>query len=169
MKIELIVLDVDGTMTDGSIYYDSKGNETKAFNVKDGLGIASWIRMGRKVAIITGRKSAIVSKRAEELKINYCRQGVKDKLKEIKNIVDELGINSKNVAAIGDDWNDYEMLKYAGLSFVPSNASYSVRHISDYILNKRGGDGAVREMIDILIEKEELEEEMRALWSAKSK
>jgi len=169
MRIKLIVLDVDGTMTDGSIYYDSEGNETKAFNVKDGLGIASWIRMGREVAIITGRKSAIVSKRAEELKIHYCRQGVKDKLKELKEIIDELGITEQNVAVIGDDWNDYEMLKYAGLSFVPSDASYSVRHISDYILDKRGGEGAVREMIDILIEEEGLEEEMRALWSAESK
>jgi len=169
MRIKLIVLDVDGTMTDGSIYYDSLGNEIKAFNVKDGLGIASWIRMGREVAIITGRKSAIVSKRAEELKINYCRQGVKDKLKELKEIVAELGITAQNVAVIGDDWNDYEMLKYAGLSFVPSDASYSVRHISDYILDKRGGDGAVREMIDILIKEEGLEEEMIALWSAESK
>jgi len=166
MRIKLIVLDVDGTMTDGSIYYDSLGNEIKAFNVKDGLGIASWIRMGREVAIITGRKSNIVSKRAEELKINYCRQGVKDKLKELKEIVAELGITAQSVAVIGDDWNDYEMLKYAGLSFVPSDASFNVRHIADYILNKKGGEGAVREMIDILIEQEGLEEEIRALWSA---
>jgi len=165
MKIELIVLDVDGTMTDGKIYYDSQGNETKAFNVKDGLGIASWIKMGRKVAIITGRESAIVAKRAKELKIDYCRQGVKDKLKEIKDIVNDLGLTAKSVAVIGDDWNDYEMLKYAGVSFVPSDASFSVRHIADYILNRKGGDGAVREMIDILIEKEGLDGEMRTLWS----
>jgi len=165
MSIELIVLDVDGTMTDGRIIYDIKGMEYKSFNVKDGLGIASWIKLGKHVAIITGRESNIVQRRADELGIVHCHQGVKNKRSKLKEIVEDLGIGYAQVAAIGDDWNDYDMLNSVERAFVPLDATKEIRDIATDKLYSRGGDGAVREMIDILIAQEGLADEMRGLWS----
>jgi len=165
MNIELIVLDVDGTMTDGRIIYDIKGMEYKSFNVKDGLGIASWIKLGRHVAIITGRESNIVQRRADELGIIHCHQGIKNKRAKLKEIVTDLGIGYAQVAAIGDDWNDYDMLNSVERAFVPLDAVKEIRDIATDKLYSRGGDGAVREMIDILIAQEGLADEMRGLWS----
>jgi 3-deoxy-D-manno-octulosonate 8-phosphate phosphatase (KDO 8-P phosphatase) len=164
VSIELIVLDVDGTLTDGKIVYSQSGEEMKAFDVKDGLGIASWVRMGRSAAIITGRKSAIVERRARELGIEYCFQGVSRKLDKLREIMEDMGISAESVAVIGDDWNDYAMLACAGISFAPSDAVSVVREFVSVPLRSAGGDGAVREMIDYLIEREGLEEEMRRLW-----
>ncbi len=166
-KIELIVLDVDGCLSDGKIYYSQSGEEFKAFDVKDGLGIASWIRMGKKAAIITGRSSKIVQKRADELGINFCRQGIKDKSAELQRVVDELGISLESVAAIGDDFNDYLMLKSVGLSFTPANGVDAIKEIVDITLTKIGGNGAVREMIDIIIKRDNLEDEFKRLWLVK--
>ena len=165
MSIELIVLDVDGTMTDSRISYSESGDEVKSFNVKDGLGIASWMRLGKKVAIITGRSSKIVERRARELHIEYCYQGVKDKRKVLNTLLQKLDLSHENVATIGDDLNDYTMLQDAAISFVPKDATEAVERIATVTLRKRGGDGAVREMIDYLIEKEGLTEELLRIWS----
>ncbi|HHD72976.1 MAG TPA: HAD-IIIA family hydrolase, partial [Epsilonproteobacteria bacterium] len=110
MSIELIVLDVDGTMTDSHITYSENGDEIKAFNVKDGLAIVSWMRLGKKVAIITGRSSEIVKRRAKELHIEHYYQGCDDKLTKLEELIRSLDISMENVAAIGDDLNDYCML-----------------------------------------------------------
>lgn len=166
MSIELIVLDVDGTMTDGRISYTSCGDEIKSFSVKDGLGIASWIKLGKQVAIITGRSSQIVQKRAQELGITHYYQGIKDKKKVLDELLVDLGLEYANVAAIGDDLNDYAMLKDAHKSFVPADAvSILKNQASTIILRSNGGDGAVREMIDYLIKEEGLEGELYRLWS----
>ena len=165
MSIELIVLDVDGTMTDGRISYTESGDEVKSFNVKDGLGIASWMRLGRKVAIITGRRSQIVEQRARELHIEYCFQGIKDKRKILGELLEKLDLTYENVAAIGDDLNDYTMLQDAAISFVPQDASADVERIATVVLSKRGGEGAVREMIEYLIDREGLTEELHRVWS----
>lgn len=164
MSIELIVLDVDGTMTDGSIVYSENGDEVKSFCVKDGLAISSWSKMGKHVAIITGRSSQIVKRRAGELKIDHIYQGVHNKQEVLEGLVQELGLTMENVAAIGDDLNDYKMLKSVGKSFVPNNASHYVVDIADVHLSKKGGDGAVREMIEQLISEENLEEKYLAVW-----
>jgi len=164
MSIELIVLDVDGTMTNSHITYSENGDEIKSFNVKDGLAIASWRKLGKQVAIITGRSSKIVERRAKELKIEHFYQGVDNKKEVLENLLQRLDISMQNVAAIGDDLNDLSMLKAAAISFVPQDASSYVDKIADVILNKRGGDGAVREMIEYLIKKENLEDEYLALW-----
>ena len=166
MSIKLIVMDVDGTMTDGSIIYSQSGEELKAFDVKDGLGIVSWGKLGRETAIITGRDSAIVTKRAKELRIDYIRQGVKSKVDALFDIAKLAKVSMSEVAVIGDDWNDYEMMKIASISFAPQDATEPIKQIADYILKSPGGKGAVREMIDILIEKEGLALEMQRLWSA---
>jgi len=164
MSIELIVLDVDGTMTDGKITYTSSGEELKSFCVKDGLAIASWIRLGKRVAIITGRKSKIVEQRAKELNITHFYQGVSNKLKVLEEILEKEGLNFENVASIGDDLNDYLMLKSSKIAFIPNDASEDLKDIADIILTKNGGNGAVREMIERLIEIENLKDEFFKLW-----
>jgi len=164
MSIRLIVLDVDGTMTNGEITYTQNGDEVKSFCVKDGLAIASWIRLGREVAIITGRNSKIVERRAKELGIKHFYQGVRDKKEVLQNILDELDLTMDSVASIGDDLNDYTMLASSEISFVPANASIHVQQIADVIISKNGGDGAVREMIEKLIILEGLEEKYLELW-----
>jgi len=164
MSIELIVLDVDGTMTNGQITYTQNGDEVKSFCVKDGLAISSWIRLGKQVAIITGRNSKIVERRAKELGIKYFYQGVGNKKEVLQSILDELGLSMENVASAGDDLNDYSMLSLSQIAFVPANASTHVQRIADVILSKNGGDGAVREMIEKLIILESLEEKYLKLW-----
>ena len=164
MSIELIILDVDGTMTDSRITYSENGDEIKSFNVKDGLAIASWRKLGKQVAIITGRSSAIVARRAKELRIEYFYQGVHNKKEVLEELLIKLDLSMENVAAIGDDLNDLQMLKSAKISFVPRDASAYVDKIASVILTKKGGDGAVREMIEYLIIQEGLEEKYLELW-----
>ncbi len=164
MSIELIVLDVDGTMTDSRITYSANGDEIKSFNVKDGLAIASWRKLGKQVAIITGRSSEIVARRAKELHIEHFYQGIHNKKEILENLLEKLELTMDNVAAIGDDLNDMQMLKAAKISFVPRDASAYVDKIATVVLSKKGGDGAVREMIEQLIIKEGLESKYLELW-----
>jgi len=164
VSIELIVLDVDGTMTDSRITYSEKGDEIKSFNVKDGLAIASWRKLGKQVAIITGRSSSIVARRAKELRIEHFYQGIDNKKEVLEALLKKLDLTMESVAAIGDDLNDLSMLKSAEISFVPRDASAYVDKIADVILSKKGGDGAVREMIEYLIVNEGLEEQYLKLW-----
>jgi len=162
--IKLLVLDVDGCLTDGKITYDSNGIESKSFDVKDGLAIATWIKMGNYVAIITGRESSIVKKRADELKIPYLFQGIKDKKSKLEELLQELSLDYSEVAAIGDDLNDYRMLKSVGLSFTPKNGSEYIKKIVDIVLNNTGGNSAVREMIEYIIKKDEQEKRFLKEW-----
>lgn len=162
--IKLIVLDVDGCLTDGKIIYSSDGSETKNFNVKDGLAISSWIRMGNHVAIITGRNSKIVETRANELGVKYLFQSVKDKEKVLKELIDSLGLKYYEIGAIGDDLNDFKMLSKVGRSFTPKDGVKEIRELVDTVLTCNGGDGAVREMIDILVDESDLREQFMAVW-----
>ncbi|MDQ1267828.1 MAG: 3-deoxy-D-manno-octulosonate 8-phosphate phosphatase phosphatase [Campylobacterota bacterium] len=162
--IKLIVLDVDGCLTDGRIIYTSDGAEIKNFNVKDGLAISSWIKMGNHAAIITGRNSNIVQKRADELGIKHLFQGVKDKEKVLNSLIESLGLKKYEVGAIGDDLNDYKMLRLVGRSFTPKDAVKEIRELVDTVLTCNGGDGAVREMIDILVDDGDLREQFMAVW-----
>jgi 3-deoxy-D-manno-octulosonate 8-phosphate phosphatase (KDO 8-P phosphatase) len=165
--IKLIVLDVDGTMTNGKITYTNTNEELKSFCVKDGLAIASWIKLGLHVAIVTGRESQIVANRAKELKIKYLFQKIKDKDKKVQEILDELNIGWESVAAIGDDLNDYNMLKRAKISFAPNNAVDFIKDSVDIKLGKDGGDGAVREMIEYLIKLNNMQKDFYKIWEIK--
>jgi 3-deoxy-D-manno-octulosonate 8-phosphate phosphatase (KDO 8-P phosphatase) len=165
VSIELIVLDVDGTMTNSHITYSENGDEIKSFNVKDGLAIASWRKLGKQVAIITGRTSKIVAKRADELHIEHYYQGIHNKKEVLEDLLEKLDLKMENVASIGDDLNDMQMLKASKISFVPRDASAYVDKIATVVLSKKGGDGAVREMIEYLIKKEGLEEKYLELWA----
>jgi 3-deoxy-D-manno-octulosonate 8-phosphate phosphatase (KDO 8-P phosphatase) len=162
--IELIVLDVDGTLTDGKIYYSNTQDEIKAFNIKDGLMIKSWNTLGKKSAIITGRVSKIVERRAKELDITFVSQGIRDKKSELEKIVEELGISLNQVAVIGDDMNDFSMLKLVEKSFAPYDANNFIYDFVNYPLTKKGGEGAVAEMIEILLKENNLFDKFLELW-----
>jgi 3-deoxy-D-manno-octulosonate 8-phosphate phosphatase (KDO 8-P phosphatase) len=162
--IKLLVLDVDGCLSDGKLIYDVNGVESKSFNVKDGLGITTWIKMGHEVAIITGRNSSIVKKRADELGIKYLYQGIRDKDRVLKEIIELMGISLNEVAAIGDDLNDYGMLSLVGRSFTPKNGVEHIKNLVDTSLNFNGGDGAVREMIEIIVDENQQRKEFLSVW-----
>ena len=164
MSIKILLLDVDGTMTDGKISYTNSGEESKSFCVKDGLAIVSWIRLGGLVAIITGRESAIVANRAKELGVQFCYQAIKNKKAKVEEILKVNNLTWDNVAAIGDDLNDLSMLRVAKESYCPNNASRFVKSEVINILDANGGNGAVREMIEIILKKENRIEELLNLW-----
>ena len=151
-KIKLIVLDVDGTMTNGSIYYNSNGEEIKQFNVKDGLGIKIALAAGLDVAIITGRRSSMVEKRAAELNISYLYTGVQTKLTALNQLLMETGVHYDVVYYIGDDLNDLQCMECVGLRGCPSDADESVKELCEIIADKAGGHGAVRDCIKRLLE-----------------
>jgi 3-deoxy-D-manno-octulosonate 8-phosphate phosphatase (KDO 8-P phosphatase) len=162
--IELIVLDVDGCLTDGGILCTNGADEAKTFNVKDGFGIVCWHQIGKKSAIITGKSSKIVELRAKELGIEYVFQGVKDKLSVLEKLLEKLSLGFENVAAIGDDLNDYKQLQKVGWSFAPSDAMPFIRSNVKTILSVGGGKGAVREMIETIVDKENLRGEFTKRW-----
>jgi len=163
--IELIVLDVDGTLTDGKITYANSGEESKSFDVADGLAIAVWTKkFGKKAAIITGRNSVLVERRAKELNITHLHQGIKNKQEVLENILEEEGLNWSQVAAIGDDLNDYHMLRKAGLSFTPANGSHYIKDIVNVVCENKGGEGAVREMMEYIFKEDNLEEDFLNAW-----
>lgn len=162
--IKLIVLDVDGCLSDGKLIYSNDAIESKSFNVKDGLGITTWIKVGNEVAIITGRNSKIVEKRAKELGIKHIFQGIKDKDRVLNELVDSLSLKFYEVGAIGDDLNDYHMLQKVGRSFTPNDGVKAIQEIVDTRLTSNGGDGAVREMIDTLVVENDQTDDFLAVW-----
>lgn len=150
-KIKFLLLDVDGVMTDGKIYYDSEGREIKAFNIYDGHGIYLLQKAGIKVGIITGRESRIVEIRAKELMIDEVHQKVYAKDIAYNNIRKKYGLKESEVAFIGDDLIDISVLKRVGLSAAPANSTDDVKKIVDLVTAREGGSGAVREVIDLLL------------------
>ncbi len=162
--IKLIVLDVDGCLSNGNLTYTSDCVELKDFNVKDGLGITTWIKMGNDVAIITGKNSKMVQRRAEELGIKHCFQGIKNKEKVLKELINSLGLKNYEVGAIGDDLNDYAMLKLVGKSFTPNDGVDDIKSIVNFVLSRNGGDGAVREMIDMLVKQNDQKDDFLGVW-----
>lgn len=153
MKIKMLVMDVDGTLTDGKIYIGSQGEMMKAFNVKDGYGIVQLKDAKILPVIITGRKSEIVMQRAKELKITELYQGVENKLECLKQVADKYQINSQEIAYIGDDLNDLECMEYCGLTACPRDAMEKIKQKVDYVCEEDGGKGAVRAFIENCIMK----------------
>lgn len=150
-KIRLLALDVDGVLTDGNIYIGAEGELFKGFNAKDGLGISCALRSGLSIAIITGRRSQIIHRRAEELGISLLHEGVKDKYAELRALADSLGLSQEQVAYMGDDLNDLAAFRAAGLRFAPSDAVSEVRLRADIATDACGGRGAVREAIEMIL------------------
>ena len=153
--IKILIMDVDGTLTDGSIYMGEHKEILKKFDVKDGDGIKN-ILPGNDIipVIITGRNSAILQNRCRELGIKDVIQGCSDKKNELEKIIKKYNVSYSEVACIGDDLNDYEMMMTAGVRGCPSDAVKGIKDIANYITKKQGGYGAVREFIEWLVEKE---------------
>lgn len=151
-KIELILSDVDGVLTDGGVIFDNQGVEIKRFHIRDGLGIKLWQQAGHRFGIITGRASQIVRVRATELGIDLIRQGVDEKLTIAKQIMQELKLTPEQVAFIGDDLPDLPVLRNVGLAIAPADAAKEVHDAAQLITKYSGGHGAVREAIEMILQ-----------------
>ena len=150
-KIKLVLTDVDGVLTDGGRYYSEKGEIVKRFHVRDGMGINILLRNGIKTAIITKENSKIVKKWAKEMNISKTYSGIKNKEKELEKICKFYKILPDEVAFIGDDVNDIELMKKVGFSVTPSDGILQAKKIANYVCTTSGGNGALREMIDLIL------------------
>ena len=152
--IRLFLTDVDGTLTDGGMYYGSDGTEFKKFNTRDGMGLQMLQRTGVKVGIVTSENTAINVNRARKLGLDYLKQSARDggKLAAVREICDEMGITLQQVAYVGDDVNCYDLLAAVGWPACPADACDKVKAIPCInILKRRGGDACVREWIDLIL------------------
>jgi 3-deoxy-D-manno-octulosonate 8-phosphate phosphatase (KDO 8-P phosphatase) len=150
-KIKMLLLDVDGVMTDGCITMNDRGEETKAFNVKDGLGLKMLMSSGVEVVILTGRKSQVLALRAEELGIEKVYQGVKDKNTLCKQLRKVKDFKKEQVCSLGDDLPDLAMFMESGLNIAVADAVKEVREAADFITKSKGGFGAVRETCELIL------------------
>ncbi len=158
-SVELLLLDVDGVLTDGSIIYGDDSVEVKTFNVKDGLGIRLLIEHGINVGIVTGRRSKALSRRCGDLGIKLLFDGVRDKGKLLGQITKETGVDPRNMTFVGDDLPDITLMKLVGFSIAVSDAHETVVNIADMVTLAKGGAGAVREVCEAILR-------AKALWTS---
>lgn len=149
-EIKLILTDIDGVWTDGGMYYDQTGNEWKKFHTYDSAGVLFAHQLNIPVGIITGETTEIVRRRAEKLKVDFLYQGVRNKVEVANEICQQLGITLDEVAFIGDDLGDIELLKVVGVAGVPASAPAYVRKLTKIQLKKNGGEGVFREFVEAL-------------------
>jgi len=151
-SIKLLLLDVDGVLTDGNLIYSHEGKESKSFNTQDGFGLRILQDAGVQVGIITARSSDALDRRCKDLKISLIYQGAANKLIAYKEIVKTTGLKPFEIAYMGDDWLDLVLLKRVGLSVAPANAVAEVKNMVHYTTEQSGGRGAVRELCDLILE-----------------
>ena len=149
-NIQLLILDVDGVLTDGGIIRDDAGQQLKRFHVRDGAGVVLWRRLGKDVAIITGKESDVVAHRAAELGIRHVYQNVGNKLEAYEQVKDELGVSDAQVAYVGDDLPDLPVMRKVAAPIAVADAVEEVRAIATYVTKYPGGYGAVRDAIEYL-------------------
>jgi 3-deoxy-D-manno-octulosonate 8-phosphate phosphatase (KDO 8-P phosphatase) len=149
--IKLLVLDVDGVLTDSSIIINADGSESKVFSSLDGHGIRMWQRTGLKVAFISGRQSEPTRYRAQQLGVEHCIQGCHDKLPALKALAEKLRLTAQEIAYVGDDLTDLPSIRYAGFGVSVANAVDEVKQHADYVTTCTGGNGAVREVIEYIL------------------
>lgn len=150
-NIRLLVMDCDGVLTDGRLYFSATGEDLKVFHVRDGQGLVTWHRAGFRSAIISGRDSPVVELRGKQLGVGFIVQGCSDKVAAYHELLIAAGVTAIETAFIGDDTPDVEAMKLAGLSFAVADAHDDVRSAADHVTTARGGHGAVREVIDLLM------------------
>ena len=150
-EIELVISDVDGVLTDGGIYFSSMGESLKKFNVRDGMGVELLHDNHIKVILLTRENSDIVKLRGKKINADKTILGIKNKKNELIKIQNELKIEPKNIAYIGDDLNDLEIMLSVGLSGTPSDGHSEIKSISDYVCHNSGGNGAFREFIELIL------------------
>ncbi len=151
MRIRLFAMDVDGTFTDGGVYLDGQGGEMKRFDIKDGMGISLLRSSGVEVALVSGRYSAATEQRARGLGISLLFNGVEEKLPVLKTLMEERGLDPEEVAYMGDDVNDVECLRLAGLGLAPSDGAPEAKSAASYVTAAPGGYGAVREAAELIL------------------
>ncbi len=156
MTIKLVLTDIDGVWTDGGMYYDQTGNEWKKFNTSDSAGVVFLRLLDIPVGIITGENTQIVQRRANKLKINHLYMGIMNKLEVAEKLCAELNISLQEAAFIGDDLNDAHLLKAVGYSAIPANAPAYMDQFAQFRLSTRGGEGAFREFVETLLQKENM-------------
>ena len=150
-KIEVILSDVDGVMTDGGIRLLDDGRQMMVFHIRDGMGIRIWREVGKRFGIITGRDLEAVRRRAADLHLDIVRQGVDDKLPAVDQIASELKITRDNICYIGDDLLDLASVRAVGLGIAVADAADEVRHAAKYVTSVRGGQAAVREVVELIL------------------
>jgi len=150
-KVRAVVLDVDGVLTDGGMYYGLEGEELKKFNSRDGMGVRLLRDAGIEVAIITGENSQAVARRAEKLKIGEVHLGIEEKLPVLQDFASRKGLDASEIAYMGDDVNDLPCLGWVGLPVAPADAMPPVLSVAQLITERRGGEGAVRELADQIL------------------
>ena len=151
---KLVLTDIDGVWTDGGMFYDQTGNEWKKFNTSDSAGVLFCHYLKIPVGIITGEKTKIVERRAKKLNIDYLYQGITNKLEVAKKLAADLEISLQDIAYIGDDIGDLELLTAVGISAAPNNAPSYVKDIAQYVTSKNGGEGAFREFVEWILSKD---------------
>lgn len=149
--IRLVLSDVDGVLTDGRLIYDNQGGEAKQFHIRDGQGIRLWQQSGGAFGIVTARSSEIVARRAAELDIEILRQGTADKLTAVREIATEFGCKLREVCYVGDDLLDLAAIQSVGLGVAVADAAEEVRQSAAYITSQPGGQGAIRELIELIL------------------
>lgn len=150
-KIRMLVLDVDGVLTDGNLIINADGTESKSFGTLDGHGIRMWRRAGLKVAFLSGRTSKPTQHRARQLEIEYCIQESHNKLEALQELVKQSGLSSEQIAYVGDDVTDLPVIRTVGFGVAVANAVDEVKQYADFITARSGGNGAVREVIEYIL------------------
>ncbi len=158
----MLILDVDGVLTDGRLYFDNKGNEMKAFSTRDGLGMRCLQRCGIELALITGRQSEIVARRAEQLGITHVYQGCHNKLVAFNHLLEKTAINEQQACYAGDDWIDLPVLDRVGLAVTVSDADRIVKRRVHWVTSNGGGKGAVREICNLILAAQDLDGQVLA-------
>lgn len=150
--IELAVFDVDGVLTDGRLFYGPQGETMKVFHSRDGLGLKALRRSGLEVAIISGRDHPGVSQRMNQLGITQVFQGISNKMPVLETLMNQLNLGAEQVSYMGDDWNDAPAMRGAGLALAPADAAGAIHHLAHYVTRSGGGQGAVREVCELLLD-----------------
>jgi len=163
--VRLFALDVDGVLTDGSLFYSADGEDMKAFNAHDGLGLVLLKRLGVEIAVISGRDSKPLNQRLDDLSVRYRRLGSSDKVVALQDVCDDMKITMSDVAFMGDDLIDLRAMEAAGFALAPANAVAAVKAAADHVTKRSGGKGAVREACELLAEQmgASLEDAMRGV------
>jgi 3-deoxy-D-manno-octulosonate 8-phosphate phosphatase (KDO 8-P phosphatase) len=155
-QVRLLILDIDGVMTDGGLQFDNQGEEYKTFNSLDGHGVRMLLDCGIEVAVITGRNSGIVSHRMNDLGVKHIYQGNRDKLPAFEKLLQDTGLEPEQAAYIGDDLPDLPIMRRVGLAIAVQNAHVFVKQHCDWVTTARGGNGAVREVTDFILQAQSL-------------
>lgn len=150
-KVEYMIIDVDGTLTDGGIYYDDHGNELKKFNARDAAGFFTAKICGIKTMVLTGRNCEATNRRMKEMKVDIVEQGIVDKLTFMKQFIADKKLSREQLAYVGDDLNDYNCMLLCGFVGCPDNAADEVKNIAHYVSPKHGGDAAFRDIVTYLL------------------